>query len=139
MNILIRFTAPLVDMNLPKISDRKSVNLSFFYIRISNFDLTFAMKLLSSLIGVSLFFDNAYALTDDEISAFSCREGIYFQYEKVASNGGTAINQRATSKFTFCLPIFCLFQAKTIGMDVITIINCLATKMSKNVKCPWHY
>ena len=136
MNILIRFAAPLVDINFSKISDQKSVNLSFFHIRISNFDFTFEMKLLSSLIGVSQFFENAYALTDDEISAFSCREGIYFQYEKVASNGGTAINQRANSKFTFYLPIFCLFKAKTTGMDVITIINCLVTKMSINVKCP---
>lgn len=59
------------------------------------------MKLLSSIIGALHFSENVNALTDDEISAFGCREGIYYQYEKVASNGGTAINQRASGKFSF--------------------------------------
>ena len=56
------------------------------------------MKLLSSIIGALHFFENVNALTDDEISAFGCREGIYYQYEKVASNGGIAINQRASGE-----------------------------------------
>ena len=59
------------------------------------------MKLLSSIISVSRFFENAYALTDFEVSAFGCREGVYYQYEKVASNGGIAINQGASGKFLF--------------------------------------
>ena len=68
------------------------------------------MKLLSSIISASHFFENVNALTDDEISAFGCREGIYYQYEKVASNGGIAINQRASGKFLFlvfvCFDLF---------------------------------
>ena len=92
------------------------------------------MKLLSSIISASHFFENAYALTDVEVSAFGCREGVYYQYEKVASNGGTAINQRASGMFLFLDWYFCSFQAKTIGMGVTTIINCLATKTSKNAK-----
>ena len=59
------------------------------------------MKLLSSIIGISHFLEKANALTDDEVSAFGCRKGIYYQYEKVSSNGGTAINQRASGKFIF--------------------------------------
>ena len=77
-----------------------SQNLSFLDFRIFS-DFSIGMKLLSSIIGVSHFFENANALTDDEVSAFGCREGIYYQYEKVSSNGGTAINQRASGKFIF--------------------------------------
>ena len=72
--------------------------LNFFF---SIFRLAFEMKLLSSIISASHFFENVNALTDDEISAFGCREGIYYQYEKVASNGGIAINQRASGKVLF--------------------------------------
>ena len=93
------------------------------------------MKLLSSIISASHFFENAYALTDFEVSAFGCREGVYYQYEKVASNGGIAINQRASGMFFILgFAYFCSFKTKTTGMGVTTIINCLATETSKNVK-----
>ena len=51
------------------------------------------MKLFGALIAC------ATALTDDEIAAFKCRSGTYAQYDRVADNGGTAMNRRASSKF----------------------------------------
>ena len=57
------------------------------------------MKLLSSTIAAWHLIEDVDALTDAEISAFGCREGNYYQYEKVDSNGGLATYQRASSKF----------------------------------------
>ena len=66
--------------------------------------------------------------------------------EKVVSNGGIAINQRASSKFLerifqhkngkAIIPahFILFFKVKTIGMDVTTIINCLVTKMIKSAR-----
>ena len=52
------------------------------------------MKLLGSLVV------SALALTDDEMAAFQCRDASYAQYDKVDSNGGTAISQYASGKYT---------------------------------------
>ena len=104
------------------------------------------MKLLSSTIAAWHLIENVDALTDAEISAFGCRKGNYYQYEKVVSNGGIAINQRASSKFLerifqhkngkAIIPahFILFFKVKTIGMDVTTIINCLVTKMIKSAR-----
>ena len=50
------------------------------------------MKLLSTLI------ISALALTDDEMAAFQCRDASYAQYDMVDTNGGTEINEYASSK-----------------------------------------
>ena len=57
------------------------------------------MKLFGALIAC------ATALTDDEIAAFKCRSGTYAQYDRVADNGGTAMNRRASSKFRETRPL----------------------------------
>ena len=54
------------------------------------------MKLLSTLV------ISALALTDDEMAAFKCRDASYAQYDMVDTNGGTEVNEHASSKYSFC-------------------------------------
>ena len=90
------------------------------------------MKLLSSIISASHFFENAYALTDFEVSAFGCREGDYYQYEKVASNGGIAINQRASGRFLFLnLHISSHLRRKQLGWVSLQSSIALLQKRAK--------
>ena len=90
------------------------------------------MKLLSSIISASHFFENAYALTDVEVSAFGCREGVYYQYEKVASNGGIAINQRASGMFLFLdLYLSVHFRRKQLGWVSLQSSIALLQKRAK--------
>ena len=53
------------------------------------------MKLLSTLV------ISALALTDDEMAAFKCRDASYAQYDMVDTNGGTEVNEQASSKYSF--------------------------------------
>lgn len=49
------------------------------------------MKLLSALVV------GALGLTEDERAAFKCRDQTYYQYEKVDTEGGTALNRKASA------------------------------------------
>ena len=49
------------------------------------------MKLLSALVTGSL------ALTTQERNAFKCRDQTYYQYDKVDTEGGTALNRVASA------------------------------------------
>ena len=51
------------------------------------------MKLLSALV------ISAFALTDDEMAAFKCRDASYAQYDMVDTNGGAEVNDYASSKY----------------------------------------
>ena len=48
------------------------------------------MKLLSAVVV------GAFGLTADERAAFKCRDQTYYQYDKVDSEGGTALNRVAS-------------------------------------------
>lgn len=50
------------------------------------------MKLFSTLVISTL------ALTDDEMAAFKCRDASYAQYDMVDTNGGSEVNEYASSK-----------------------------------------
>ena len=50
------------------------------------------MKLLSTLV------ISALALTDDEMAAFKCRDASYAQYDMVDTNGGSEVNEYASSE-----------------------------------------